>query len=100
MNNTYNILRMFSAIYGPSEAPNMLAKCIAEAEEKYESFSKRLDPNLSGSYWRRCEEATKEGGKISGHAYGTWNIPPLISDEESFRIERLNKHDGSAVITR
>ncbi|XP_062185021.1 uncharacterized protein LOC133888700 [Phragmites australis] len=100
MNNTFNILRMFTAIYGPSEAPNLLAKCIGEAEERYESFSKKLDPSLSGSYWRRCEEATKEGGKISGHAYGTWNIPPLISDEESFRLERLNKHDDSAATVR
>lgn len=24
MNNTFNILRMFAAIYGPSEAPKML----------------------------------------------------------------------------
>jgi len=24
MNNTFNILRMFAAIYGPLEAPNML----------------------------------------------------------------------------
>ncbi|RCV33886.1 hypothetical protein SETIT_7G118700v2 [Setaria italica] len=98
INNTFNILRMFAAIYGPSEAPNMLAKCIGEAEEKYESFSKKLDPSLSGSCWRRCEEATKEGGKISGHAYGTWNIPSVISDEESFRRERTSKHDASTVI--
>ncbi|PVH35398.1 hypothetical protein PAHAL_7G172000 [Panicum hallii] len=98
MNNTFNILRMYAAIYGPSEAPNMLAKCIGEAEEKYESFSKKLDPSLSGSYWRRCEEATKEGGKISGHAYGTWNIRPVISDEESFRRERSSKHDASVAI--
>ncbi|XP_066349762.1 uncharacterized protein [Miscanthus floridulus] len=77
------------------------AKCIGEAEEKYESFSKKLEPSLSGSYWRRCEEATKEGrkgGKISGHAYGTWNIPRVISNEESFRRERSGKHDSCAVI--
>ncbi|XP_008667710.2 uncharacterized protein [Zea mays] len=99
MNNTFNILRMFAAIYGPLEAPNMLAKCIGEAEEKYESFSKKLDPSLSGSYWRRCEEATKEGGKTSGHAYGTWNIPRVISNEDAFRRERRSKHDACAVIT-
>ncbi|CAL5068151.1 unnamed protein product [Urochloa decumbens] len=98
MNNTFNILRMFAAIYGPSEAPNMLAKCISEGEEKYENLSKKLDPSLSGSYWRRCEEATKEGGKLSGHAYGTWNIPPVISDEESFRRERLSKHGASNAV--
>lgn len=98
MNNTFNILRMLAAIYGPSEAPNMLAKCIGEAEEKYENFSKKLDPSLSVSYWRRCEEATKEGGKISGHAYGTWNIPSVISDEESFRCERFNKCNASTAI--
>ncbi|TVU14337.1 hypothetical protein EJB05_37800 [Eragrostis curvula] len=97
MNNTFNVLRMFVAIYGPSEAPNMLAECIGKAEEKYESFSKKLDPSLSGSYWRRCEEATNEGGKVSGHAYGTWNIPPIINDEGLFRLERLNKHNASSV---
>ncbi|VAH48334.1 unnamed protein product [Triticum turgidum subsp. durum] len=91
VNNTFNILRMFAVIYGPLDAPKMLAKCIGEAEEKYESFSKKLDPSISRSYWRRCEEATKEGGKISGHAYGTWNIPPLIRDEGSFRLDRLNR---------
>ncbi|KAK3144629.1 hypothetical protein QOZ80_4AG0315640 [Eleusine coracana subsp. coracana] len=101
MNNTFNILRMFTAIYGPSEASNMLAKCISEAEEKYDSLSRKLDPTLSGSYWRRCEEATKEGGKISGHAYGTWNIPPIINDEGLFRLERLiNHHDTSDVAIR
>ncbi|PNT61202.1 hypothetical protein BRADI_5g11941v3 [Brachypodium distachyon] len=61
INNTFNILRMFAAIYGSLDAPKMLAKCIGEAEEKYESFSKKLDPSISRSYWRRCEEATKEG---------------------------------------
>lgn len=100
INNTFNILRMFAAIYGPLDAPNMLAKCIGEAEERYENFSKKLDPSLSGSYWRRCEEATREGGKISGHTYGTWNIPPLIRDEESFRRDRMNKDDASAVTIR
>ncbi|XP_020198994.1 uncharacterized protein [Aegilops tauschii subsp. strangulata] len=100
VNNTFNILRMFAAIYGPLDAPKMLAKCIGEAEGKYESFSKKLDPSISRSYWRRCEEATKEGGKISGHAYGTWNIPPLIGDEESFRFDRLNRGDASAMAIR
>ncbi|KAM0862011.1 hypothetical protein ACQ4PT_045524 [Festuca glaucescens] len=100
INNTFNILRMFTAIYGPLDAPKMLAKSIGEAEEKYESFSKKLDPSLSGSYWRRCEEATREGGKISSHTYGTWNIPPLIRDEESFRRDRMNKDDYSAVTIR
>lgn len=38
------------------------------------------------------------GGKKSGHAYGTWNIPPVISNEESFRRERSSKHDAGAAI--
>ncbi|XP_058087031.1 uncharacterized protein LOC131234195 isoform X2 [Magnolia sinica] len=83
--NNFNILRMFVAIYGASMAPRMLAKCISEAEEKYESLLEALDPDLSSKYKRRCEEATKEGGKVSGHAFGTWSIPPLIADEESYR---------------
>ncbi|XP_064944141.1 uncharacterized protein LOC135585911 isoform X12 [Musa acuminata AAA Group] len=87
--NSFNILRMFVGIYGASTAPSMLAKCIAEAEEKYERLIRTLDPELSSSYRRRCEEATREGGATSGHAFGTWNIPPVIGDEESFRMERL-----------
>ena len=37
------------------------AKYIAEAEEKYDSLLKTLDPQLSTNYQRRCEEATEEG---------------------------------------
>ncbi|XP_042478202.1 uncharacterized protein LOC122059476 [Macadamia integrifolia] len=85
--NNFNILRMFVWIYGASVAPSMLAKCITEAEEKYERLSKTLDPNLSLKYWRRCEEATKEGGNISGHSLGTWTIPPVIVDEELYRTD-------------
>ncbi|KAL2906128.1 ATP synthase subunit b 2 [Bienertia sinuspersici] len=83
--NNFNILRMFVRIYGASAAPTMLAKSIAEAEEKYEKLSKALDPQLSSSYHKRCEEATKEGGKISGFSLGSWTIPPLIVDEELYR---------------
>ncbi|OEL35651.1 hypothetical protein BAE44_0003329 [Dichanthelium oligosanthes] len=72
-------------LIGTKYAGEQQAKCIGETEEKYESVSKKLDPSLSG-------------GKMSGHAYGTWNIPPVISDEESFRRERLSKHDASAGI--
>lgn len=41
------------------------AKRISEAEEKYEQIMKSLDPHLSSNYRRRCEEATKEGNKIT-----------------------------------
>lgn len=37
------------------------AKVITEAEEKYDSLLKALDPELSLKYQKRCEEATKEG---------------------------------------
>ncbi|CAL9771490.1 unnamed protein product [Musa acuminata subsp. burmannicoides] len=87
--NSFNILRMFVGVYGASTSPSMLAKCIADAEEKYERLIRTLDPELSSSYRRRCEEATREGGATSGHAFGTWNIPPVIGDEESFKMERL-----------
>ncbi|KAG6775377.1 hypothetical protein POTOM_018825 [Populus tomentosa] len=66
------------------------AKYIAEAEEKYGSLLKTLDPQLSTNYQRRCEEATKEGGKMSGYPLGTWNIPPAIVDEELYRSNWLN----------
>lgn len=85
VDNSFNILRMFVGVYGASEAPSMLAKCITEAEQKYERLSKTLDPDLSSNYWRRCEEATKEGGTTSGHSFGTWSIPSVIVDEESYR---------------
>ncbi|KAB5556485.1 hypothetical protein DKX38_007394 [Salix brachista] len=90
LENNFNILRMFVRIYGPAMAPAMLAKYIAEAEEKYDSLLKTLDPQLSRNYQRRCEEATKEGGKMSGYPLGTWNIPPAIVDEELYRSNRLN----------
>ncbi|KAH9664564.1 ATP synthase subunit b [Citrus sinensis] len=69
LENNFNILRMFVRIYGPATAPTMI---------------------LSSNYQRRCEEATKEGGKITGHPLGTWSIPPLIVDEESYRYNLLN----------
>ncbi|XP_072060720.1 uncharacterized protein [Arachis hypogaea] len=61
LENNFNILRMFVRIYGASTAPAMLAKCIGEAEDKYESLLNSLDPQLSESYQKRCAEATKEG---------------------------------------
>ncbi|XP_042427842.1 uncharacterized protein LOC122015162 isoform X1 [Zingiber officinale] len=89
MENSFNVLRMFVRIYGASAAPCMLAQRITDAEKKYECLSRTLDQELSTNYWRRCEEATREGGLTSGHAFGTWNIPPVIVDEESFRLERM-----------
>ncbi|KAH9712961.1 ATP synthase subunit b [Citrus sinensis] len=90
LENNFNILRMFVRIYGPATAPTMIAKYITESEEKYNRLLKSLDPQLSSNYQRRCEEATKEGGKITGHPLGTWSIPPLIVDEESYRYNLLN----------
>lgn len=91
--NSFNVLRMFVRIYGASKAPTMLAKYIAEAEQKYESLLKTLDPQLSLNYQKRCEEATKEGGKMSGHRLGTWSIPPVIVDEELYRSNFLNSKE-------
>ncbi|KAM3360485.1 putative protein isoform X4 [Capsicum galapagoense] len=90
LENSFNILRMFSGIYGASAAPAMLAKVITEAEEKYDSLLKALDPDLSQSCQKRCEEATKEGGKTSGPSLGTWSIPPVIEDEDHYRSNILN----------
>ncbi|CAG7911584.1 unnamed protein product [Brassica rapa] len=85
LENSFNVLRMFVGMFGPSNAPTELAKRISEAEEKYEEIMKSLDPHLSSNYQRRCEEATKEGGKVSGPLLGTWNIPAVISDENAYR---------------
>ncbi|XP_065632950.1 uncharacterized protein LOC112001891 isoform X2 [Quercus suber] len=90
LENGFNVLRMFVRIYGASRAPIMLARYITEAEQKYESLLKTLDPQLSLNYQKRCEEATKEGGKISGHILGTWSIPPVIVDEELYRSNFQN----------
>nr|GME16884.1 uncharacterized protein LOC109177591 isoform X1 [Ipomoea batatas] len=89
LNNNFNILRMFGRIYGPRAAPVILAQCITEAEEKYDSLLKALDPDLSVSHQRRCEEATKEGGKTCGPSLGTWCIPPIIADEDLYRSKVL-----------
>lgn len=89
LENNFNILRMFVRIYGAS-APTALAKYVSEAEEKYERLLKALDPHLSSFYQRRCEEATKEGGKVSAHPFGSWSMPPLIRDEESFRASVMS----------
>ncbi|XP_018445623.1 uncharacterized protein LOC108817440 isoform X2 [Raphanus sativus] len=85
LENSFNVLRMFVGMFGPSNAPTELAKRISEAEEKYEEIMKSLDPHLSSNYQRRCEEATKEGGKVCGPSLGTWNIPAVISDEDAYR---------------
>ncbi|XP_049380642.1 uncharacterized protein LOC125845223 [Solanum stenotomum] len=90
LENSFNILRMFNGIYGASAAPTMLANVITEAEEKYDSLLKALDPELSLKYQKRCEEATKEGGKTSGPSLGTWSIPSVIEDEELYRSDVLN----------
>ncbi|PON90914.1 ATP synthase subunit B [Trema orientale] len=60
LENNFNILRMFVRIYGTS-APAMVAKYIAQAEEKYSILLKTLESQLSLEYHRRCEEATREG---------------------------------------
>ncbi|XP_078151741.1 ATP synthase subunit B isoform X1 [Carex rostrata] len=87
-NNTFNILRMFVAFYGATLAPKMLIKCITDAEKSYEALSKKIDPGLVLNYFKRCEEATKEGGlNNSMNANGKWIIPPLILDEDAFRAQ-------------
>ncbi|XP_019459379.1 PREDICTED: uncharacterized protein LOC109359245 isoform X1 [Lupinus angustifolius] len=85
LENNFNILRMFVRIYGASIAPSMLAKCISEAEDKYKTLLESLDPQLSLSYRKRCEEATREGGQVSEHPLGAWTIPTVIVDEEMYR---------------
>ncbi|KAL8200030.1 hypothetical protein R6Q57_011369 [Mikania cordata] len=87
LENNFNILRMFVRIYGASSAPTWLAKSITEAEEKYNYVLSALDPQLSCKYQKRCEEATKEGGKVGGPPLGTWSIPPIIENEDLYRYE-------------
>ncbi|CAA7401657.1 unnamed protein product [Spirodela intermedia] len=90
--NSFNILRMFAKLYGPQMAPSMLAKCISELEDQYERLLRELDSDLSAKYQRRCEEATIEGGKTSGYTIGTWNIPSIIADEDSYRSQIMNSN--------
>lgn len=92
LENNFNVLRMFVRMHGASEAPTLLAKCISDAEEKYDRLLKALDPVLSSNYQKRCEEATKEGGKTSGPSLGTWTIPPVIEDEDFYRSRILNSN--------
>ncbi|KAI3695776.1 hypothetical protein L1987_78776 [Smallanthus sonchifolius] len=90
LENNFNILRMFVRIHGASSAPTLLAKSITEAEEKYSYLLSALDSQLSLKYQKRCEEATKEGGKVVGPPLGTWSIPPIIEDEDLYRYEISN----------
>ncbi|CAA6665017.1 unnamed protein product [Spirodela intermedia] len=106
--NSFNILRMFAKLYGPQMAPSMLAKCISELEDQYERLLRELDSDLSAKYQRRCEEATIEDiyclphilinhicnfrGKTSGYTIGTWNIPSIIADEDSYRSQIMNSN--------
>lgn len=64
------------------------AKYIAETEEKYSRLSNMIDPDLFSKYQRRCKEATAEGGA----SLGTWNIPPIIAHEESYRMGIQKSH--------
>lgn len=47
-----------------------------------------IDPNLFSKYQRRCKEATAEGGA----SVGTWNVPPIIAHEESYRVGIKKSH--------
>ncbi|KAL8472149.1 hypothetical protein ACS0TY_029387 [Phlomoides rotata] len=89
--NSFNVLRMFVKYYGASAAPIMMAKFISEAEVKYDQLFKALDPQLSMKYQKRCEDATKEGGKTCGPSLGTWHIPPVIEDEDGYRSSLSSK---------
>lgn len=92
LNNHFNILRMFVKVYKPFKGPAMMAKCIIEAEEKYQLLLNQLDPSLVSQYQQRCEEATKEGGKVSAHSFGSWSIPTVISNEECYRSQLQNSN--------
>ncbi|KAG6487411.1 hypothetical protein ZIOFF_055997 [Zingiber officinale] len=89
MENSFNVLRMFVRIYGASAAPCMLAQRITDAEKKYECLLPTNVFNIDTNWCNFHISFFPSGGLTSGHAFGTWNIPPVIVDEESFRLERL-----------
>ncbi|CAN1829275.1 Mediator of RNA polymerase II transcription subunit 18 [Linum perenne] len=89
LENSFNILRMFVNIYGPSSAPAMLAKCISEAEEKYERLLEKIEPHLSASYKRRCEEATREGYTLASLA------EPFESEYKAITSWRQSEYKAS-----
>ncbi|KAK6923780.1 hypothetical protein RJ641_009980 [Dillenia turbinata] len=98
LENSFNILRMFVRVYGASKAQIVLVECITDAEEKYQRLLKTLDPKLASRYQRRCEEATMEGGNISGYSMGTWSFPPVIEDEDTYRSNLLcSKSSGGGM---
>ncbi|XP_075653599.1 uncharacterized protein LOC142623994 isoform X3 [Castanea sativa] len=90
LKNSFNVLRMFVKIYGASRAPTMLVKYITEAEQKYDSLLKTLDPQLALNYQKRRDEVIEEGGKIHGHDLRTWSMPNVIVDEELYRSNFTN----------
>nr|XP_024365945.1 uncharacterized protein LOC112277635 isoform X2 [Physcomitrium patens] len=88
--NTFNVLRMFVHTYGSNDAPIKLAQFISKIEDEYQALLVALEPDIRDKYTQRCEEAVKEGGSKSVHVLGDWTIPPLITDENAFRI-RVNE---------
>lgn len=73
-----------------SEISNVQAQFISKIEDEYQALLVALEPDIRDKYTQRCEEAVKEGGSKSVHVLGDWTIPPLITDENAFRI-RVNE---------
>eukprot|EP00271_Cylindrocystis_brebissonii_P003231 TRINITY_DN1399_c0_g2_i1.p1 TRINITY_DN1399_c0_g2~~TRINITY_DN1399_c0_g2_i1.p1 ORF type:complete len:559 (+),score=85.32 TRINITY_DN1399_c0_g2_i1:370-2046(+) len=89
--NTFNVLRLFVAHYGPETGPLEMAAFISTKEKEYGAMLERLEPTLKKQFLTRCEEATRQGYEGADRDFskrtplGAWTIPPVILDEEAYR---------------
>ncbi|GAQ80812.1 hypothetical protein KFL_000630150 [Klebsormidium nitens] len=89
LSNTFNVYRMFLAMYGPTQGQLELAHWISDIERRYEQLLSGLEASLSKNYRERCKNAAKEGGSTadSNSPMGSWTLPPPISNEGAYREE-------------
>lgn len=64
LNNTFNVYRMFLAMYGPAQGQLELAHWISDIERRYERLLSGLEPSLAAKYRERCRSAAKEGKRV------------------------------------
>ncbi|KAK7256570.1 hypothetical protein RIF29_30024 [Crotalaria pallida] len=80
LQNSFNMLRMMSICFLEiCWIADILLITISNL------FLESLDPQLSLSHLKRCEEDTKKGGELFRPSLGALTIPTVIPDEEMYR---------------
>jgi DNA-binding SARP family transcriptional activator len=61
LNNTFNVYRLFLAMYGPMQGQLELAQWISSIERRYEVLLSGFETTLAERYRERCRNAAREG---------------------------------------